>query len=191
MPVTSLRHCQHCSDGRGSLGPSADHASNHKHNVCQPQPLQTSCYTQLLTVQTSQSQTADSAPAAANREAKRPKSSPVRPSACDWYYCAQFTAKPKAACALRFSWAATSSNLGLRATPSKHDVIHKTISTRRTTTPPEQGRATANDNTHEKFGEDRKYSSEDTIADRQTQTDRHTRHDTRLPYRGLSNRRAQ
>jgi len=129
MPVTSLRYCQHCSDGRGSLGPSAHHASNHEHDVCQPQPLQTSCYTQLLTVQTSRSQTADSAPAAATREAKRPKSSPVRPSACDWYYCAQFTAKPKAACALRFSWAATSSNLGLRATPSKHDVIHKTIST--------------------------------------------------------------
>ena len=45
---------------------------------------------------------------------KRPKSSPVLPFACNWYYCAQFTAKPKAACALRFSWAATSSNLGLR-----------------------------------------------------------------------------
>ena len=40
---------------------------------------------------------------------KRPKSSPVRPLACNWYYCAQFIAKPKAACALRFSWAATSS----------------------------------------------------------------------------------
>jgi len=42
-----------------------------------------------------------------------PKSSPVRPLACNWYYYAQFIAKPKAACALRFSWAATSSNLGL------------------------------------------------------------------------------
>jgi len=29
---------------------------------------------------------------------KRPKSSPVRPLACNWYYCAQFIAKPKAAC---------------------------------------------------------------------------------------------
>jgi len=38
---------------------------------------------------------------------KHPKSSPVRPFACNWYYCVQFTAKPKAACALRFSWAAT------------------------------------------------------------------------------------
>ena len=41
----------------------------------------------------------------------RPKSSPVRPLACNWYYCAQFIAKSKAACALRFSWAATSSNI--------------------------------------------------------------------------------
>ena len=44
---------------------------------------------------------------------KRPKSSPVRPSACNWYYCAEFIAKPKAASELRFSWAATSNNLGL------------------------------------------------------------------------------
>ena len=42
---------------------------------------------------------------------KRPKSCPVRPLARRWYYCAHFIAKPKAACALRFSWAATSSNL--------------------------------------------------------------------------------
>ena len=44
---------------------------------------------------------------------KRPKSSPVLPLACNWYYCVQLIAKPKAACALHFSWAATSSNLGL------------------------------------------------------------------------------
>jgi len=45
---------------------------------------------------------------------KRPKSSPVRPLACNSYYCAVYSqAKLKAACALRFSWAATSSNLGL------------------------------------------------------------------------------
>jgi len=44
---------------------------------------------------------------------KRLKSSPVRPLACSWYYCAQLIAKPKAACALRFSWAATPSNLDL------------------------------------------------------------------------------
>ena len=46
---------------------------------------------------------------------KRPISSPVRTLACNWYYCAHFIAKPKAACALRFSWVATSSNLGLCA----------------------------------------------------------------------------
>jgi len=40
-------------------------------------------------------------------------------------YSAQFTGKPKDACALRFSWAATSSNLGL----CEYDVIHKTVST--------------------------------------------------------------
>jgi len=34
---------------------------------------------------------------------KRLKSSPVRPLTCNWYYCAQFIAKPKAAGALRFS----------------------------------------------------------------------------------------
>jgi len=54
---------------------------------------------------------------------KRPKCSPVRTLACNWYYCAQFIAKPKALCALRFSWAATSSNLGLWA---NNVVIHKT-----------------------------------------------------------------
>jgi len=46
---------------------------------------------------------------------KRPKSSPVRPLGCNWYYCAQFIAKPKAACAdrqRRATWA--------------YDVIHKT-----------------------------------------------------------------
>jgi len=44
---------------------------------------------------------------------KRPKSSPVRLLACNWHYCAQFIAKPKAASALCFSWVATSSNLSL------------------------------------------------------------------------------
>ena len=38
---------------------------------------------------------------------KRPKSRSVRPFACNWCYCAQVTAKPKAACALLFSWATT------------------------------------------------------------------------------------
>ena len=43
---------------------------------------------------------------------RRPKSSPVCPLACNWYHCAHFAAKPKAACGLRFSWAATSSHFG-------------------------------------------------------------------------------
>jgi len=34
---------------------------------------------------------------------KRPKSSRTRPLACNWYYCAQFIAKPKAACALHLA----------------------------------------------------------------------------------------
>ena len=53
---------------------------------------------------------------------KRPKSSPVRSFACNWYYCAQFIAKPKAACALR-------GNIEQPWLMSKYDVIHKTGST--------------------------------------------------------------
>ena len=37
----------------------------------------------------------------------------MRLLACNWHYCAQFIAKPKAASALCFSWVATSSNLSL------------------------------------------------------------------------------
>ena len=40
----------------------------------------------------------------------------------------------------------------------------------------------------QKIGEDRTRSSEDMIADRQTQTDRHARHNNPLPYRGRSNK---
>jgi len=59
----------------------------------------------------------------------------VHPSVCNWYYYAQFIVKPKAACALRFSWAATSSNLQLGGDVeqpwlmSKNDVIDKTGNT--------------------------------------------------------------
>ena len=104
---------------------------------------------------------------------KRPKSSPVRPFVYNRYYCAQFIAKPKAACALRFSWAATFEQPWLM---SKYDVIHKTGSTWRITTLPEE----VISNMHGTFGEDRTCSSEDMIADRQTnkhtdrQTDRQT-----------------
>jgi len=53
--------------------------------------------------------------------------------------------------------------------------------------PPEKERATAIDNMHKKFGENRMCSSEDMIADRQTNTDKHVHHNTPLPYRGRSN----
>ena len=119
---------------------------------------------------------------------KRPKTSSVRPLACSWYYCAQFTAKPKAACALRFSWAATSSNLCLLADMTsfvKPEVHNVSL--------PEKDRATAIGNMHKKFGEDLACSSEDMIADTQTnthrdrQTDRHAHHNTPLRYRRRSN----
>jgi len=126
----------------------------------------------------------------------RPKSSPVRPLACNWYHCAHFVAKPKPACALRFSWAAVkSSNLGLCAnmTSSIKPEVHN-VSLRRQR---REDRATVTDNTHKNFGEDRTCSSEDMIVDRQTgrQTDRHTHthththahHNTPLSYRGRSN----
>jgi len=78
---------------------------------------------------------------------KCPKSSPVRSLACNWYYCAQFIAKPKAACAMHFSWAATSNNLGLWAnmTSSIKPEVHNV------TTPPEKDRATAIGNKHKKL----------------------------------------
>jgi len=65
---------------------------------------------------------------------KRPKSSPVRSLACNWYCCAQFIAKPKDASALRFSWAATSSNLGswTNITSSMKPEVHN-VSLRRQT----------------------------------------------------------
>jgi len=76
---------------------------------------------------------------------KRPKSSPVRPLVCSWYYCAHFIAKPNAACALRFSWAATSSNIGLWAnmTSSTKPEVHNVSPTR-----PEKDTATAIGNMH-------------------------------------------
>ena len=52
------------------------------------------------------------------------------------------------------------------------------INIQRITTSPEEDRTTAMNNRHEKFGEDRKCSSVDTIMVRQThrQTDRHAHH---------------
>ena len=70
---------------------------------------------------------------------KRPKSSPVRPLSCSWYHCAQFIAEPKAARALRFSWAATSNNLALLAnmtSPIKPEV-HNVLLRRQSRTEPQ------------------------------------------------------
>ena len=52
---------------------------------------------------------------------KRPKSSPVRPLACNWYYCTHFIAKPKA---LQLGGDVEQTWL-----MSKYDAIHKTGST--------------------------------------------------------------
>ena len=96
---------------------------------------------------------------------KRPKSSPVRPLACNRYCSAQLIAKPKAACAARLQLGGDVEQPWLI---SKHDVIHKTGSTQHITPPPEEDRATALGNVHKKIGEDRTCNSEDMIADRRT-----------------------
>ena len=68
---------------------------------------------------------------------KRPQSSSVRPFACNWCYCAQVIAKPKAAGVLLFSLAATSSNLAF------WENVTSSIK------PSEEDRATAIANMHE------------------------------------------
>ena len=98
------------------------------------------------------------------------------------------TAKFKAACGLCFNQ--LDGHVELPWLVRKYDVIHKNGSTWHIATPPEQVRATAIDNMHEKFGKDRTCISRDMLADRQTQTDRQT--DTiitilRSPVRGRSN----
>ena len=80
------------------------------------------CSTTRFHSTTRQSQTEDHGPRCCHLGSyyKRSKSSPVCPSDCNWYYCAHFIAilqgtknvvSTKAACELRFSWAATSSNI--------------------------------------------------------------------------------
>jgi len=100
------------------------------------------------------------------------KSQPVmRPLACNEYSCAPFTAKPNAACALRFSSVATScsymacANMTSCIEPEVHNV-----SLRRHA---DEDRATAIGNTHTNFAEDWTCSSEEMVANRQThkQTD--------------------
>jgi len=101
---------------------------------------------------------------------KRPKCSPMRPLAYNLYYCAQFTAKPKAACALRFSWAATSSSLSLCAhmtSSIKPEVLYITYHYAA------RGGPSHGHHVH-KIGEDRTCSFEDMIADRQTRRERQT-----------------
>jgi len=97
---------------------------------------------------------------------KCPRSSPMHPLACDWYYCTQLIAKAKATYALCFSWAATSSNLGLRANMTssikKRKYRYKTYHYAAT--------ATAIDNRHKKYGEDQTCSSKDMIMETQTHT---------------------
>jgi len=104
---------------------------------------------------------------------KRPKSSSVRPLACNWYYCAQFIAKPKAACALHFGWTATSSNLGLWANMTssiKPELRNVSLRRRRRTEPRSEVACKRN------FDEDQTCSFEDMIADRHT--DRHAHQNT-------------
>jgi len=90
-------------------------------------------------------------------------------------YCAQFIAKPKAACAMRFSWTATSSNLGLWAnvSSSTKPEVHN-ISQRRT----------------EPFNYTciKKLLPIGRIVPTiWSRTDKHAHHNTALPYRGQSN----
>ena len=66
---------------------------------------------------------------------------------------------------------------------SKYDVIHKTGSTQRITTPPEEDRATAIGHIHRSFVEDRTCSFEDMKANRQTHYT-YTQTDTFLTKRG-------
>ena len=56
----------------------------------------------------------------------------------------------------------------IRPITDKRDVIHKTGSTQRITTPPQEDRATATGDMHKKIGEDRSNNSRDMLADRHT-----------------------
>ena len=65
----------------------------------------------------------------------------------NWYYCAQFIAKPNGACALSCSWAATSSNLGLWANMTssiKPEVHNISLCRLRRTEPQPQATCTKN-----------------------------------------------
>ena len=79
-----------------------------------------------------QSRTADSAPGAATWGV----SLSARPLAYDWYYCAQFIAKPKAACALRFSWGGGDVEQHWLMTSSIKPEVHNVSLRRQRTTEP-------------------------------------------------------
>ena len=120
---------------------------------------------------------------------KRPKSSPVRPLACDWFYWVHsLQPSPRLRVQCASAWRRRLATLAYE----QINVTRKTGSIKHITTPPEDNRATAIASRHKKFGEIRTCSSEDMIADRQTkterhtyrQTDRHAHHDTPLPCRG-------
>ena len=100
----------------------------------------------------------------------------MRPLASNWYYCAQFIAKPKAVCALRLGWTATSSNFGLSAnmTSSIKPELHNS-----SLRPPEEDRAAAVGNTHRKWWRSdvklRRYDRAQTNTQTHTHTLTHTR----------------
>jgi len=75
-----------------------------------------------------------------------------------------------------------------RTARRKHDVIHKTGSTKRISTPSEEDWATATGNMHKNFGEIRPCGFRVMRADRQTdrQTDKQTNYNTSDPSRGRS-----
>ena len=85
-----------------------------------------------------------------------------------------FTAKPKAVCVLNFSWVVTSSSHMACANMWSIKLKVPNISLCH--------QATAINNQHKKFGEDRLNASGDIIADRHT-----SEHNTALPYWGQSN----
>ena len=113
---------------------------------------------------------------------KRPKSSTMRPLAYNWCYCSQSIAKPKAACALRFSWVATSSNLGLSANVTssiKSEVHNGSLRCKKRT----ELKCTKS---LVKIGHAVPKTDKHTHTHKHTQTDTHAHHNTLLPYQGQS-----
>jgi len=111
---------------------------------------------------------------------KRPKSSPVRPLACNWYYCAQFSQAQGCVCtALQLDgdveqpWLMSKRANGTSSI--KQEVHNVSLRRQKKTQPRLQA-------TCKKIGEDRTCSSKDMIAERQT--DRHGHQNTLFPYRG-------